>query len=222
MNPIVYDILIAIFVVLATLRGKKRGFVLTLCGLLTVFVACIGAGIAASVLAAPVAAVLQPLVEQAILSALENVPADPIQVPLAAVLDAMHSQPILSSMADAFQSALDAGVVEMAGGAVAALAGYAAVQIARILLFILAFAAIVVVWWFISHALDLAFHLPGLNFLNRFGGLFLGFVQGVALVFILCWLLKDSYLTPEVINGSYLLPFFCSENPLLYISILNS
>ena len=95
-------------------------------------------------------------------------------------------------------------------------------QLARIILFALAFIAILVAWWVMSHALDLAFHLPVLNTLNRLGGLVLGFGEGVALCFILCWLLRDSYITAEMIDGSFLLPYLCVDNPLMNLPFLNS
>ena len=222
MRPIYFDILIAAIVVLAALRGKHRGFILTLCGFLAIFVAFLGASIISGLLAQPVAAMLRPAIEQAVLSILDNrVAIDPAtaELPLSAVLGTLQGVPFFSGLAEHFRSALESGAVELAGSAALALADYAAAQLARILLFILSFIAILIVWWVMSHALDLAFHLPGLNFLNRFGGLVLGFGQGLALCFILCWLLKDSYITPEAIDGSFLLPYFCSENPLTYFSI---
>lgn len=222
MRPIYFDILIAAIVVIAALRGKRRGFVLTLCGFLAIFVAFLGASIISGLLAQPVAAMLRPVIEQAVLSILDNrVAIDPAtaEIPLSAVLSTLQGVPLFSGLAEHFRSALESGAVELAGSAALAVAEYAAAQLARILLFVLSFIAILIVWWIMSHALDLAFHLPGLNFLNRFGGLVLGFGQGLALCFILCWLLKDSYITPDAIDGSFLLPYFCSENPLANFSI---
>lgn len=227
MRPIYFDILIAAIVVIAALRGKHRGFVLTLCGFLTLFVAFIGACIVSGLLAQPVAAMLRPAVENTVLNILENSvsidsAASAVEAPLSAVLGTLHDAPLLSGIAEMFQTALESGAVQVAESAALAVADFAAAQLARIALFILAFIAILIAWWIVSHALDLAFHLPGLNFLNRFGGLVLGFCQGLVLVFILCWLLKDSYITPEIVDGSFLLPYFCTQNPLANFSFLNS
>lgn len=224
MRPIYFDILIAAIVVLAALRGKRRGFILTLCGFLAMFVAFLGASIISGLLAQPVAAMLRPVVEEAMSTILESrstadVPFVFTEVSIMAVLGILDDVPLFGSIIENFQAALESGAVELVGSAAVAAAEYVAAQLARILLFILSFIAILIVWWVMSHALDLAFHLPGLNFLNRFGGLVLGFGQGLALCFILCWLLKDSYITPEAIDGSFLLPYFCSENPLANFSI---
>jgi len=222
MRPIYFDILIAAIVVIAALRGKHRGFILTLCGFLAIFVAFIGASIISGLLAQPVAAMLRPVVEKAVLAILDNrVAIDPAtaELPLSAVLGTLRGVPFFSGLAEHFQSALEAGAIEMAESAALTLAEYAAAQFAHIILFILSFAAILILWWIVSHALDLAFHLPGLNFLNRFGGLVLGFGQGIVLCFILCWLLLDSYITPAMVDGSFLLPYFCGENPFVNFSI---
>lgn len=223
MRPIFYDIIIAAIVVIVALRGRMRGFVLTLCGFLTIFVAFIGALVVSEFLAYPVAQLLFPVVERAILTVLEQGAAiAPDELPVAAVLESLHNVPFFAGLADMCQAALDDKTYLFTGSAVFAVSLFFSRQLARIILFVLSFIAILIAWWIMSHALDLAFRLPILNFINRLGGLVLGFAQGIALCFILCWLLKDSYITPEAIDGSFLLPYFCGENPLANISILNS
>jgi len=223
MRPIFFDILTAAIVVVAALRGKHRGFILTLCGFLTIFVAFFGALVVSEFFVDPVAELLFPAVEQAILAIVEQGSAiAPDDLPLTAVVEPLHNIPFFAGLAEMFQSALEAKTFAFTGSAVLAVSIFFSQQLARIVLFILSFIAILILWWCLSHALDLAFHLPGLHFLNRLGGLVLGFGQGIALCFILCWLLKDSYITPEAVDGSFLLPYFLGENPLLNISILNS
>jgi uncharacterized membrane protein required for colicin V production len=220
MPPIFCDILIAAIVVLAALRGRHRGFVLTLCGFLTIFVAFIGASIVSELLTPPVAALLEPLVEQAVLAVLaQATSANTAELSMSAVLSALQDAPFFAGLAETFRSALESGMAELTEDAVVAVAQFAALKLSRILLFLLSFTAIIVAWWILSHALDLAFHLPGLNFLNRTGGLALGFGQGIAVCFILCWLLKDSYLTAEMMENSFFLPYFAKNNPLMNFSL---
>ena len=218
-----FDIIIAAIVIIAALRGTARGLVLTLCGFLTIFVAFIGAAVVSEVLDGPVTDLLFPIVERTVLSILDqHTAADAAEIPLDAVLETLRGIPVFAGLADMFQSARDAKIVLFTGSAVFAVALYISQQLARILLFIVAFIAVLIAWWVMSHALDLAFRLPVLNFLNRFGGLVLGFGQGIALCFILCWLFQDSYITADVVDGSFLLPYFCGENPLTNIPFLNS
>ena len=55
MNYIYYDVIIAAVLLFFLWRGYRRGFVLTLCSLLAVFVALIGASILSNALADPAA-----------------------------------------------------------------------------------------------------------------------------------------------------------------------
>ena len=61
---------------------------------------------------------------------------------------------------------------------------------------------------------DLAFRLPVLSALNHWSGAALGLLKGGALIFIACWLLRDSLIPPEAIQNTYLLKFFCTFDPL--------
>ncbi|MDE6107999.1 MAG: CvpA family protein, partial [Oscillospiraceae bacterium] len=67
MIAIVLDVLLITVLVFFTLRGAKKGFVLTLCSLVAVLVAIIGANLLADMLAPKVAQAIQPKLEQVIL-----------------------------------------------------------------------------------------------------------------------------------------------------------
>ena len=86
------------------------------------------------------------------------------------VLEALRDSPLYRGFVEAFQSTVGQEVAEATSHAVRAVADYIAVQIARMVLFLLAFVAILVVWLLLSHALDLVARLPVLNGLNRWGG----------------------------------------------------
>ena len=108
MRSFIFDILIAAIVVIVALRGRMRGFVLTLCGFLTIFVAFIGALVVSEFLAYPVAQLLFPVVEQAILTVLEQGAAiAPDELPVAAVLESLHNVPFFAGLAEMCQTALD-------------------------------------------------------------------------------------------------------------------
>ncbi len=226
MNYIFYDVVIAALLLFFLWRGYRKGLILTLCGFLAVFVALIGASILSNVLAEPVAKAIEPVVESglhdSVLSATQAAPsaegADPFaDLPLEELLEAMKSTPLYQGFADAFQKALDAGAAEVAGNAARAVAHFVAVQIARTVIFSVAFIAVLIAWSVLSHALDLVAKLPVLNSLNRWTGAVLGLAEGALLVFIAAWLLKDSYLPPEAVQNTYLLPLFCTANPLKFL-----
>ena len=83
-----------------------------------------------------------------------------------------------------------------------------------IVLFVVSFVIILVIWFFISHTLELAFRLPVLSTLNRLGGAGLGLAKGGMLIFVACWLLKGSFLSQQAIHSTYLLRFFCIASPM--------
>ena len=51
---------------------------------------------------------------------------------------------------------------------------------------------------------------------KRWGGGAVGLVKGSLVVFIAVWLLRGSYIPPEAVEGSRLLKFFASANPLSF------
>ena len=119
---------------------------------------------------------------------------------------------------EAIQSAVDEGMVSATANAVRVISDYIATQISKLVIFIISFVLIVLLWFFISHSLDLAFRLPVLSSLNHWGGAALGLVKGGLLLLIACWLLQGSFLPWETVRQTYLLRFFCISSPLSMLS----
>lgn len=230
---ILFDVVIAAILLFFMWQGYQKGFVLTLCGFLAVFVAFIGATLISNALAKPVAQAIVPMIESGIHDTLEQSIQDstsslsaqspdvvPEDMPLSDVLEALQDSPIFHSLAQAFQEVVDEGVETVATSAAQALAEYIAIQIARTVLFVLAFAAVLVGWFLLSHALDLAFKLPVLSTLNHWTGAGVGLIKGGLLLFIAAWLLKGSFLPSQAIENTFLLNFFCTSSPLSLLAML--
>ena len=219
MNYLIFDVIIALILLFALWRGYSRGFILTLCGFLAIFVAFIGATVISDNLARPVADAIRPAIERQIQGTLEQslqvedslastggeAPALE-ELPISEVLEALQESALYRGLAQAFQEAVDNGVAQVTTSAAKALA--------RMVLFLLAFVAVLIAWFLLSHALDLAFRLPVLSALNHWSGAALGLLKGGALIFIACWLLRNSLIPPEAIQNTYLLNFFCTFDPL--------
>lgn len=230
---ILFDVVIAAILLFFVWQGYKKGFVLTLCGFLAVFVAFIGATLISNALAKPVAQAFVPMIESGIHDTLEQSIKDsspsissqspnvvPEDMPLSDVLEALQDSPIFHSLAEAFQEAVDEGVETVATSAAKALAEYIAIQIARTILFVLAFAAVLVGWFLLSHALDLAFKLPVLSTLNHWTGAGVGLIKGGLILFIAAWLLKGSFIPSQAIENTFLLNFFCTSSPFSLLAML--
>lgn len=232
MTYLAFDLVIAVLLLLAVCRGYKKGFVLTLCGFLAIFVAFIGATIVSDALAEPMSQAIRPVIERNIRHVLaeqadppdlslpisdgsaSSEEAEPPAFSLEETLAALKDTKLYKGFAEAFQKAVDSGVAAATANAARAIAGYIAKQIAQMALFLVSFALILALWFLLSHALDLAFKLPVLSTLNHWSGAAFGLLHGVLLVFIACWLLKDRFLSQDAVENTYLLHWFCTVSPL--------
>ncbi len=240
MNALIFDIAVAAVLLLFVLLGRRRGFVLTLCGLLAMFVALIGACFLSNLLSAPVAQLVEPLIESNITqllqqsidpskwqlelpapdsSILEGAQALLPQLPLEQALAALEGTQLYSMFGQSLRNAMEAGALEMVSGAAASISAYLAREVARLVLFVLSFVVVLLAWKLLSHALDLAFRLPVLSSINRLLGGVVGLVKGALVVFIAVWLLKG-YLPAETVEQTYLLRFFCENSPLSLLAMI--
>ena len=189
------DIVLALLLVWSVVQGFRRGFILTLCSLLAVFIALAGGWYLASHYADPVQETLEPVIIR------RMVPDRPEE----SMDQSGDAQPLAESVQEqvenAAQAAQNALIVQQAK-AIAALT-------AKVLMFLAGFVGVLLIWLLLCHALDLVAKLPGLNFLNRAMGAVLGLIKGLILLLVLRWLLCDAlHLIPEqVAEGSYVLSF---------------
>lgn len=219
-----YDIAIVAVLVLSIYLGYRRGFILTLSSFLAVFVGLIGAMFLSNILAEPVMHMIQPMVENGIQSYLTNaLPAEMAggqDLPLSEVLNALSDSTLYRGFVGALTELFSSQVAATTAAVIAALAQHIAFQIAKVVLFGLSFVAVLVLWHLAARMLDLAFRLPVLNALNRWGGAAVGLLKGALLLFIAAWLLKDRFLPPDAVMNSPLLHFFCTTSPLALLTHL--
>ena len=217
MSGIVLDLILAALLLFFLWRGYSKGFVLTLCGLLAVFVALIGGSILADALARPVARAVVPALEGHLRDSIGSYfqyapPAADSSVPdtffsdltLSQALEALQGTALFGGLAEAFAQAVDRGAESVAAGVIQALAEYAAVQLTRAVLFLVCFIAVLAAWTLLSRALDLAFRLPVLSTLNHWAGALMGLATGVLVAVIALWLLGD-FLPRQALADSVLL-----------------
>lgn len=238
MTYILVDTVMALLLLFAAWRGYRRGFVLTLCGFLAIFVALIGASLVSNALAGPASRAVQPMIQSSIQQLVENsrspaasssaVQSSPLpfitdepqeEEPEEALafedlLALLRQSKLFQGFADAIQDAVDQGIVAASADAAKVVSDYIAKQLAQIVLFFVSFVLILVLWSLLSHALDLAFRLPVLSTLNHWTGAALGLLRGGVLLFIACQLLKGSFLPHHLIQGTLLLKLFCTTSPL--------
>ena len=220
--PNILDILVIALLVFFIVFGAHRGFILTLCSLVAVIVALVGANLVADALAPKVAQAIQPRLEQSIQASLEQKALEVSATDGLGVTEALAAlrekgglyQWAADSLEDALKSAPDVSgsIARQAATAAAAVAE----QAARGILFSAAFLLLLVVWSFVSHALNLVAKLPGLNTLNRTLGGALGFVKGLLILWLLAWILGPltGLLSTETVAQTRLLLFLTQNGPM--------
>lgn len=225
----VFDIIIVVVLIFFAWRGAKKGLILTLCGLVGIFVAFFGARFISGRFYQPFANIIEPGIYQAVSGAEEEqssslsddpepdasaLPDDPEPDASAApdttepgastsnaldeLLDAIHNAGLFSGFADFLDDAVNDNALQQPGSRTAAqiLADYLADLVSKAGLFAVSFLLILLIWFLVGHALDLAFHLPILSVVNRVGGLILGLVKAALLVIVLVWLGQLAGLVP--------------------------
>ncbi|MEA4954148.1 MAG: CvpA family protein [Pseudoflavonifractor sp.] len=220
--PILIDILILVVLLVFLMLGAHHGFILTLCSLVAVLVALIGATLAADALAPKLASALEPRLAQSIQAKLEERALAAgndagAQTGVSDVLAALRDKGGLYKWAaDKLEDTLEAGITQTAAETAASAAAAVAEQIAHGLLFVVGFLVVLLAWTLLSRALDLVAQLPGLSGLNRAAGGLLGLVKGLLVVYLVAWILCDltGLLPPETVAQTKLLRFLTAHSPL--------
>lgn len=252
MSYLVFDIVIAVILIIFAVHGAYRGLVLSLCGLVAVVIAFIGAGFAARTFSPMVADLLEPRFAAAIEARLdeaieenaasdpalpETVPPDPQasgtpqmgesdteEVPLSGILEILRDMGLYEDLIDTIDQAVQAGMTAAAASAAAAVAAALAESVAFLVVFLVGFFVILLVWKLISHALDLVARIPGLHFLNKTGGAIFGLLKACILLFVLAWLIQylGNLIPEETVKETVLLQFFMKTNPFELLSNLSA
>lgn len=210
MNPLILDVLIVAIIALFAFLGWRKGLVLTLCGLLAVFVAFAAAAFVSDRFSGSVAGILQPAIHNQIeqaLNALHSLPqqTSPEEASLNQVMEALSRSQLFSGLQEAVTDAIHDGLVKVTSTAAAAIASYLALQLARAGLFFLTFFLVLLVWTLLSHALDLACRLPVLHTFNEAGGLIIGLIKGGLIALAVAWLLSTAgFAPPEAVDQTVL------------------
>ena len=220
-SSVVIDLALLAFLVFSYLRGRKKGFILVLCGLAAIFVALFGARLLSQQLAPAVADALTPhfttLVEEQMEANATNeelllTEGEGTTNPLSEFLQGLgFEESYTSPVRDTFSQQ----VTQAATDTVTALARAIAQTVAEVIVFIVAFLLLLLLWWLLSRLLNLAAHLPGIKGLNKLlGGLF-GLIRGILLMFLIVWILRMCGTIPTaLVESTYVLRFFATISPI--------
>lgn len=226
MTPLILDILIVAVIALFAFLGWRKGMILSLCGLLAIFVAYAGATFISRTFSKDVANILQPAIQTRIEDLLDDALPPASAVPPASsllpdgssaqddllenatirqALDALENSELFSGLQKNLEDAVRQGLVPVMSTAAASIASYLALQASQLILFYLSFLLIMIIWWLLSHALDLACRLPVLRTFNELGGLLIGILKGALILFAAVWFLSlAGIISEQTIQQTYL------------------
>lgn len=208
---IVLDIVIALILIVFAVRGARRGFVLTLAGLVTYIIALLGAMLLSHLFAERVAAqFIAPLVSDKIVPAIAEA-GDALGLENAVIFGVRLGD--LPTFGDIDLSGAFAAVTQPLIDALS-------LSIARCIVSIVAFVVILIILKIVAHAVDLVFRLPVLGTLNSLLGLVTGIITGALLVLLLVTVLSmfTGLIPPETADKTILFKFFRDLSPLSFIS----
>lgn len=200
--PYIFDIGIVLLLAFFAWRGAAKGLILSLCGLAAVFVAFFAAQFISDTFCAPVANIIRPVISRSIQKAVPAAGAAAAEEGQSAysvdeLLESVKEKGLFEGFSDFLeQGAADDALGHASLSPVNALAGYLSKGIAKALLFGFVFIGVQLVWFLLSHMLDLAFKLPILSEVNLACGLLLGLIKGVLLIIVLVWLGQLAGLVP--------------------------
>ena len=219
-TPILIDILIVAALVFFAWRGERRGFILTLCSLVAVLVAFVGATIITNAAAPKVAEYIQPKLEQSIQETLDEKAQEVDLIDYFQAEDVMAAlrekggvyEWAADSLEDILRDADFSSYTQQAAKTAAALAG----QLSRSILFPIVFLLLLIAWFFVSHALDLVSKVPVINSLNHGLGGAIGLIKGVVVVYVAGWLLCGPLgaISPQMTQETHLLRLMTQYDPI--------
>ena len=229
-NAIIVDGVLAAVLIIGALVGAKRGLFKSLMGLLVVVAAMVGAVVLANMLTEPIANVIAPKAEDAIVKRFsdeldrsagdsDDLGALLEKYGVSAELRAKIFAPFASSASGAasslkesatstFRSAISATVRATVSGAVHAV------------LTLVLYVVLLVVLRLAVNLLNHVFDLPILGTVNGLGGAALGLLEAAALLYVVVYL--GSHFGVKVITehaqDTHLLAFFLNHSPVELIS----
>lgn len=233
-TALIFDLILLIILFVFAIRGASRGLLLSLCGLVAVLVAFVGAGLIADLLAPKVADYLEPqfatVIERKLDEQMHAALPDPDapkttpgtqsdNMPLTDILNVLKDMGLYESAVNSINKAVEQGMTGVAADAAAAVAASIAGTAAYMILYTVFFALILLLWTLLSHTLDLVARLPGLHFLNKTGGALFGLLKGCAILFLCAWVLRylGHVIPEETVQKTHILKFFMNTNPVALV-----
>lgn len=208
-------------------KGYRKGFVMSLTGVITLVAAILVGGYTANRYSGQISEYIEPYIgwisndaaDDALRSAGGKTAQSDPDKRFGAITDAFEALGISDDAAQGLaQKAKD--LIEQKSLSVRT--GISRVftdALTYILVFMVAFAVTALVFTVLANIVSAAFGLPVLNALNKFGGIALGAVYGLLILFALAWLLRFTgiVISQETLEKTWFVRLFMYLNPIKYM-----
>ena len=216
----VFDLILLVVLILCIVVGMRRGFIMTLCGLLAIVIALVGAKAAADQFSPMIEKAITPRIESVVTVQLNESVKDTVEDTTgwenkdangenSGILGILQQSETYQAAVSAIQDSIAKGMESTMQTAAGSMAKEIAHPLSWGVVYVIAFLVILLLWNLISKALDLVAKLPVLHFFNRLLGGAFGLIKGVIIVGGIAWLILSLGLLPQAtIQESIFLRFF--------------
>ena len=230
---VIIDALATFLLVMFAIYGSWRGLFRSLIGFVGAAVALVGAGYLANALMDPVMDRVVPAIEEHVEQKLEQA----IQKDAAAQEDSKDQMDADSysleellellgldeDLRASLQDRIENYVQATEDNLVAAVVNSVAQTVVYGILYLLSFVALILLVKLVSFLLDGVLKLPVLNTANTVGGMLIGLMEGVLLMFLAIWVMRHFGFSFETgaLAHTHILKFFTTVSPLDALTFLH-
>ena len=216
---LIIDLILIAIVAFCAWNGYRKGFIMGISGILALIIAFYGAQIVADTYSQEFTSMLKPFVSGVVDAAVADVQIggeggyDNEEV-YDVTYDALGNIGILKSAARDIANEI-AERVERTGQTMREeIVSVLCSKIAYVLTSVIVFLLILIVFTVIANILNLAFKLPGLEFINETLGALFGFAKGAIIVIAIAWVMRylGVLIGEDVVNKTMLLEWLMEHN----------
>jgi len=216
---LIIDLILIAIVAFCAWNGYRKGFIMGISGILALIVAFYGAQIVADTYSQEFTTMLKPFVSGIVDAAVADVPVgdengyDNDEV-YEVTYDALGNIGVLKSAAQDIANEI-AERVERTGQTMREeIVNVLCSKIAYVLTAVIVFLLILIVFTVIANILNLAFKMPGLEFINETLGALFGFAKGAIIVVAIAWVMRylGVLIDEDIVNKTMLLEWLMDHN----------
>ena len=219
----VLDLVLLAIIALCAWNGYRKGFILGVSGILALIVAFYGAHLLADTYSQEFTSLLEPFVSGIVDSAVEdqtleeNVSEEELNASdITAV--SLGKLGIMKSAADNIADEIDQRIKETGQQLRETLVEVLCSKLAYVATAVIAFLLIIIIFTVVANILNLAFKLPGLEFINYLFGTLFGLAKGLIFAFAIAWVLRYTgfIFGEKTIEDTILLQWLMEHNLLAH------